>query len=140
MKKATTDIHYKLLPSPPRLAGLCIRDAIRRRATEIEMTAETSRGTVRIEGEQKDALLRIPLPIWRAVLQTFKTVAGLDPNESSRPQQGRARYEVDGKACDLTVVTTPSAAGESAVISITQAARTAALDDLGLNPGAVHLV
>lgn len=140
MTRATTDIHYKLLPSPPRLAGLCIREAIRRKATEIEMTAESSRGTVRIEGEHKDALLRIPLPIWRAVLQTFKTIAGLDPADAGRPQQGRARYELEGMPCDLTVVTTPASGSESAMISITRAARTAALDDLNLNPGAVELI
>lgn len=140
MVKRVTNIGLKLLPPPPRLAGLCIREAVRRQASEIDMTADSGGGTLRIEGEKKDALLRLPLPIWRAVLQTLKTVAGLDPDDCARPQNGRARFEIDGGPCDLIVVTTPSANGESAVISIVRAEHDAALDAVGLNPASVERV
>jgi type II secretory ATPase GspE/PulE/Tfp pilus assembly ATPase PilB-like protein len=138
--KRTTNAGYKLLPPPPRLAGLCIREAIRREATEIVMTSDSGGGTVRIEGEEKDFVLRLPLPIWHAVLQTLKAVAGLDPDDSGRPQNGRARYGIDGKPCDLIVVTATSPRGESAVISIVHAARIAALDAIGVNPASVESI
>src|SRR5579872_4889528 len=138
--KRTTNFGLKLLPPPPRLAGLCIREAIRRQATEIEMTADSGGGTLRIDGEKKDVLLRLPLPIWRAVLETLKAVAGLDPDDTRRPQSGRARYEIDGAPCDLIVATVVSERGESAAISIVHAARGAALDAIGLNTVSVEHV
>jgi len=127
----------RLVP-PPRLAGLCIREAVRRDATEIVMSCDSAGGTVRIENDDRDAVLRLPLPIWCAVLHTMKAVAGLDPEDHTRAQNGRVRYDIDGKPCDLIVVTAASDHGESAVISIVHAARIAALDALGFNPAAVE--
>ncbi len=136
----TTDVTFKLLPSPPRLAGLCIREAIRRESTRIEMSVDAAGGTVRISGHVKDAILRLPVPLWRAVLQTLKTIAGLDANEAPCPQIGRVRHEVDGRPWDLTVTTTPSDRGETATILISQPATHSTLEALGFAPDVVNRI
>lgn len=135
--RKTTSVGLKVLPSPPRLAGLCIREAIRREATRLEMSVDPAGGTVCIAGPAKDALLRLPVPIWRAVLQTIKTVAGLDAADEGRPQRGRVRYDVDGAPWDLSVATVPAPFGETATVRITHAVSRADLADLGFAPEVV---
>lgn len=131
------NIRESVLP-PPRLAGICVWEALRREATAMVMTSDQGGGTVRIESDEREVSFRLPLPIWRAMLQTLKAVAGLDPDDDKRSQNGRARYEIDGRPCDLIVVTTPSERGESAVITIAHAARVAGLDLLGINPASIE--
>ena len=68
----------------------------------------------------------------------MKIIAGLDIAERRKPQDGRARVTVAGRALDLRIATAPTAHGESVAIRLLEdAAQTVRLDTLGFS--ASHL-
>jgi len=67
------------------------------------------------------------------VVSRIKIMSGLDIADRLRPQDGRARVTVGGRALDLRVSTLPAAHGEKVVIRVLDGAATAlSLDALGL--------
>ena len=74
-----------------------------------------------------DGVLRQVLDLPRAagvpLVSRVKIISGLDIADRLRPQDGRARVVVNGKAVDLRISTLPAAHGEKVVIRFGQLAR-----------------
>src|SRR4029078_13482370 len=65
----------------------------------------------------------------------IKIVSGLDIADRLRPQDGRARVDVNGNLVDLRISTLPATHGEKVVIRILNTQSTLlSLDTLGLYP------
>jgi len=72
---------------------------------------------VRIDGilNQRDSFHIADMP---EMLSRIKIIAGLDIAEKRRPQDGRIRFPIDGRAVDIRVSIIPTDFGEKAVLRI----------------------
>jgi general secretion pathway protein E/type IV pilus assembly protein PilB len=115
-----------------RLVRFIIAEAIRRRASDIHLEPLERRFRVRyrIDG----VLLEVDAPPKRlqlAVISRVKIMANISIAEKRVPQDGRIRFETDGRTLDLRVSSLPTAHGESIVMRI--------LDQEGLKLGMPEL-
>lgn len=116
-----------------KLVNELVADALERRASDIhiEPYRDVLRFRLRIDG----VLVDIDAPsasLSRLITSRIKIMAGLDIAERRKPQDGRARIAVSGRALDLRIATAPTAHGESVAIRILEDSSTCVrLDDLG---------
>jgi type II secretory ATPase GspE/PulE/Tfp pilus assembly ATPase PilB-like protein/CheY-like chemotaxis protein len=118
-----------------RLVSRILADAIAARASDVHVEAEEDGVAVRC---RIDGVLRRTLVLPRAVagplVSRVKIMAKLDIADRLRPQDGRARVLVDGRAVDLRVSTLPSSHGEKVVVRVLdQRSTVLSLDALGLS-------
>lgn len=120
-----------------RLVSDIVAEAQERRASDIHI--EPFRDRLRLRFRIDGVLHDRPAPppgLARLVASRIKILAGLDIAERRRPQDGRARLTLGGRAIDLRVATAPTAHGESVVIRLLEDRDSEVkLDDLGLTPG-----
>ncbi len=118
-----------------------LKDAIARGASDLHVQAigTAVRIRVRLDGRLVDAK-DAPRAIHPAVVYRVKKLAGLDPAEHSRPQQGKFRFRVDGGSITLRASTLPTVIGEEIVIHL-QAPDTGPMDlgELGFSDDALSL-
>ena len=117
-----------------RLVNELISDALSRRASDvhIEPYRDVLRFRLRIDGVLVDTAAPAA-SMARLVASRIKIMAGLDIAERRKPQDGRARLAIAGRALDLRVATAPTAYGESLTIRLLEdSSATVNLDDLGL--------
>ena len=119
-----------------RLVSDIVAEAQERRASDIHI--EPFRDRLRLRFRIDGVLHDRPAPppgLARLVASRIKILAGLDIAERRRPQDGRARLSIGGRAIDLRVATAPTAHGESVVIRLLEDRDSEVkLDDLGLAP------
>lgn len=117
-----------------RLVSDIVAEAQERRASDIHI--EPFRDRLRLRFRIDGVLHDRPAPppgLARLVASRIKILAGLDIAERRRPQDGRARLTIGGRAIDLRVATAPTAHGESVVIRLLEDRDSEVkLDDLGL--------
>jgi len=116
---------------PLRAVNRIIREAIRRRASDIHLQpVEGGTGQVRL---RVDGVLQptetVPPELFRAVVGRFKIMAGMDVPEKMLPQDGRIVLQIDGEPYDLRVSCLPVMFGERVVARILS--RQAVRLDLG---------
>jgi general secretion pathway protein E len=120
-----------------RLVSDVLGEALKRRASDVHI--EPFRDRLRIRFRIDGVLQERPEPgvgLARLIASRIKIMAGLDIAERRRPQDGRARMSVGGKALDLRVATAPTAHGESLTIRLLEDRDVEVrLDDLGLADG-----
>lgn len=118
-----------------RLVNDLFADALKSRASDIHV--EPFRDRLRIRFRIDGVLHNRPSPkaaLTRLVTSRIKILASLDIAERRRPQDGRARVTIAGRALDLRVATAPTAHGESVTIRLLEDRDTQVkLDDLGLS-------
>lgn len=118
-----------------RLVNELFADALKSRASDIHI--EPFRDRLRIRFRIDGVLHERPSPkpgLARLVTSRVKILANLDIAERRRPQDGRARVTIAGRALDLRVATAPTAHGESVTIRLLEDRDTEVkLDDLGLS-------
>lgn len=118
-----------------RLVNELFADALKSRASDIHI--EPFRDRLRIRFRIDGVLHDRPSPkpgLARLITSRVKILASLDIAERRRPQDGRARVTIAGRALDLRVATTPTAHGESVTIRLLEDRDTQVkLDDLGLS-------
>ncbi len=114
-----------------RLTNLIIHDAIAVDTSDIHLEPDRSGGSVRF---RVDGLLRphmrMPLPALNRVISRIKIMSRLDIADRVRPQDGRCRVTVGGRAYDFRVSTVPMRSGEKAVIRILDPEGARRLQDL----------
>lgn len=119
-----------------RLVNDLFADALKSRASDIHI--EPFRDRLRVRFRIDGVLHERPSPkpgLARLVTSRVKILANLDIAERRRPQDGRARITIAGRALDLRVATAPTAHGESVTIRLLEDRDTdVKLDDLGLSP------
>ncbi len=117
-----------------KLVGVLLADGITARASDIHIESGEQAVTVRyrIDGVLRHAMT-IPRKAGAPLISRIKIVSGLDIADRLRPQDGRARVEVNGNPVDLRISTLPATHGEKVVIRILNTQSTMlALPSLGL--------
>ncbi|HEY7184962.1 MAG TPA: GspE/PulE family protein [Vicinamibacterales bacterium] len=112
-----------------------VRDAISNQATDLHIEPDEQGVAVRyridgvlVPGEP------IPSSHYVRLSAEMKTVAGLDPAESTIPQEGRTSPTIDGRRIDLVVTTMPTMHGEKIALRVLDKTRPVrALAELGLS-------
>ena len=134
------DMPIRLEPqSPPERKGFAeaarlLGDAIQRQASlwGLMITPQHGQVRLRVEGEVVDAGT-LDRPSAERVGAFVKRLAGLDPNEVRKPQEGRLRAAVAGHTYELRVKSAGSVRGEQVGVRIIDLATSQMhLDELGL--------
>lgn len=116
-----------------KLTDLVLHDAVKSGASDIHIEPGPQRGSVRfrIDGVMRRQM-QLPAAALNRVVSRIKVLSKLDIADRMRPQDGRARIEVDGKTYDLRVSTVPTRDAEKAVIRILRSDTAKGLQDCGL--------
>jgi type II secretory ATPase GspE/PulE/Tfp pilus assembly ATPase PilB-like protein/CheY-like chemotaxis protein len=117
-----------------KLVGVLLADGITSRASDIHIESGEQAVTVRyrIDGVLRHAMT-IPRKAGTPLISRIKIISGLDIADRLRPQDGRARIEVNGNPVDLRISTLPATHGEKVVIRILNTQSTMlSLPSLGL--------
>jgi type II secretory ATPase GspE/PulE/Tfp pilus assembly ATPase PilB-like protein/CheY-like chemotaxis protein len=117
-----------------KLVGVLLADGITSRASDIHIESGEQAVTVRyrIDGVLRHAMT-IPRKAGTPLISRIKIISGLDIADRLRPQDGRARVEVNGNPVDLRISTLPATHGEKVVIRILNTQSTMlSLESLGL--------
>ncbi len=118
-----------------RLVDMLLADGVSSRASDIHIEPTESGVVVRyrIDGVLRQ-VMRVPRNAGLPVISRVKIMSGLDIADRLRPQDGRARVQVNQEKIDLRVSTLPASLGEKVVIRILNAKATVlALEALGLH-------
>jgi type II secretory ATPase GspE/PulE/Tfp pilus assembly ATPase PilB-like protein/CheY-like chemotaxis protein len=118
-----------------KLVGVLLADGVTSRASDIHIESGEQAVTVRyrIDGVLRHAMT-IPRKAGVPLISRIKIVSGLDIADRLRPQDGRARVEVNGNPVDLRISTLPATHGEKVVIRILNTQSTMlSLESLGLH-------
>jgi len=118
-----------------KLVDYVVAEGITSRASDIHLEPEENGCAVRY---RIDGVLRQVMALPRAagipLVSRIKIISGLDIADRLRPQDGRARVVVNGKAVDLRVSTLPATHGEKVVIRILDGGTGGvSFDAMGLN-------
>ena len=115
-----------------KLTNVILRDAIREGASDIHIEPGSGGAVVRL---RVDGVLRhhmqIPLAALTRVISRIKILGELDIADRLRPQDGRARIQVDGKTNDLRISTVPTRGTEKCVIRVLSPEGNRRIDDIG---------
>lgn len=116
-----------------KLTNLILRDGIVAGASDIHIEPGRNMGAVRY---RVDGVLRkhmdLPMAPLNRVISRIKILSKLDIADRLRPQDGKARVQVQNKVYDLRVSTLPASGAEKAVLRILDSNRLFTLDDLVL--------
>jgi len=116
-----------------RLCNLMLLQAMRTKASDIHVQPVDGGGLVRM---RIDGLLhksaRLPQHVLARLVARVKAVAGLDPTDRLRPQDGRASAVSHQQRMDLRISTIPVVGGEKLVIRLLGGHAILRLDDLDL--------
>ncbi len=118
-----------------KLTNLIIRDAISQDASDIHIEPGRRLGSVRY---RVDGVLRkhmdLPISALNRVVSRVKILAKMDITDRLRPQDGKARVQVNNLAYDLRVSTLPAGGAEKCVIRILDSSTASTLEDLSVPP------
>jgi len=113
-----------------------LSDALKKGASDIHLEAQRDRLRVRyrIDGMLMGAV-DFPFSLLGPFVRRAKALAGLNPTETRKEQEGRLFARVDGEDVDLRVAVYPSVFGESVAIHcFSKEAGTMPLAELGMLP------
>ncbi len=114
-----------------KLTNLIIRDGIAQGASDIHIEPGRRLGSVRY---RVDGVLRkhmdLPMAALNRVISRIKVLSKLDIADRLRPQDGKARVQVRGRAYDLRVSTIPAGGAEKCVIRVLDSSASLSLEDL----------
>lgn len=114
-----------------KLTNLIIRDGIGQGASDIHIEPGRRVGSVRY---RVDGVLRkhmdLPMSALNRVISRIKVLSKLDIADRLRPQDGKARVQIRGRAYDLRVSTIPAGGAEKCVIRVLDSGASLSLDDL----------
>ncbi len=118
-----------------KLTNLIIRDAILQGASDVHIEPGRKLGTVRY---RVDGVLRkhmdLPMSALNRVISLVKILSRLDITDRLRPQDGKARVQVENGAYDLRVSTIPAIGAEKCVIRVLDSNSSTSLEDLNVPP------
>jgi type II secretory ATPase GspE/PulE/Tfp pilus assembly ATPase PilB-like protein/ActR/RegA family two-component response regulator len=121
-----------------RLTNLILGDAVRARASDIhlEPVGDGARVRFRVDGVLQP-YTRMSMAILNRVVSCIKIMGKMDIADRLRPQDGRARIEVDAQAIDLRLSTVPTRDSEKAVVRLLDPRNARRLEDLSLTTAAL---
>ena len=114
-----------------KLTNLIIRDAINQGASDIHIEPGRKLGAVRY---RVDGVLRkhmdLPMSALNRIISRIKVLGKLDIADRLRPQDGKARVQVQNRGYDLRISTIPAGGAEKCVIRVLDSSSSLSLDDL----------
>ena len=123
-----------------KVINLLIREAIRRRASDIhlEPLAGAVRVRYRIDGHLVEGY-RLPKAVQATVLTRLKIMSGLDITESRIPQDGRFKVRLGEREVDFRVSVLPLTQGGKVVLRLLdRSSISIGLEQLGLLPASIE--
>ncbi len=118
-----------------KLTNLILSDAVMQRVSDIHIEPGGAKGGVvrfRIDGVMRQHMV-LPAGALNRIVSRIKVLGKLDIADRMRPQDGRTRIQVAGKAYDLRISTVPTRDAEKAVIRILRPDTAKTLADVGLS-------
>ena len=116
-----------------KLTNLIIRDAITQGASDIHIEPGRKLGAVRY---RVDGVLRkhmdLPMAALNRIISRVKVLSKLDIADRLRPQDGKARVRVRGRAYDLRISTIPAGGAEKCVMRVLDSSAAVTLDELDI--------
>ncbi len=117
------------------LVNALLNDAVRSRASDIHLEAHDTDVAVRyrIDGRLL-AIARLPADRFKGISARLKVLAGINPSERRRPQDGRFSAGLGDDTFDIRFSSLPTIGGESLVLRLFRQSRDAfTIHDLGLS-------
>lgn len=120
-----------------RLVDLILTQAIKDRATDVHLEADTDVGRVRC---RIDGVLHmstsLPKKVYLAAVSRIKVMGGMDITNNRIPHDGGIGFALGSRKVDMRVSTMPGAYGESAVVRILEKPRfILSLEQMGFTGG-----
>lgn len=119
-----------------KLVNSVIQQGIKHSASDIhiEPGEKTVKIRYRIDGQLQE-IMRYPKHLHNALLARIKIISDMDITRKRLPQDGRKKFEYEGKKVDLRISTLPTIHGEKIVIRILDRDNfLLKLEDLGFSP------
>jgi type II secretory ATPase GspE/PulE/Tfp pilus assembly ATPase PilB-like protein/CheY-like chemotaxis protein len=116
-----------------KLTNLILHEAVRSGASDIHLEPGLDGGTVRfwVDGVMR-TIMKVPSTVLSRVVPRIKIMGKLDIADRLRPQDGRARLQVEGATLDLRISTVPTRDAEKAVIRLLDPRNARKLEQLGI--------
>jgi type IV pilus assembly protein PilB len=107
-----------------KVVNLLIAQALRDRASDIHMEPQDTQMRVRfrVDGALHD-VTTLPAEMGPAVVSRIKIMGGMNIVERRRPQDGQTSLEVDGRALDVRIASTPTIFGEKVTMRLLDKSR-----------------
>ena len=119
-----------------KLVNLILRQAVQERASDVHV--EPFEHGLQVRYRIDGILHPVPSPPLRlqsAIISRLKIMANLDIAERRKPQDGRIKTRISGRAIDIRVSTVPTLYGESVVLRLLdRSAMDYTLADIGMLP------
>ncbi len=125
-----------------RMINLIVKEALRRRASDIHIEPEIDgmRVRYRIDGILHD-ILNIPKENQNAVIVRIKIMSRLDITTNQVPQDGRFKLKIDNKEVDFRVSILPTTFGQKTVMRVLDKSKLAVgLNGLGFEDKALKTI
>jgi type IV pilus assembly protein PilB len=102
-----------------KVVNLLLAQALRDRASDIHMEPQDTQMRVRfrVDGALHD-ITTLPAEMGPAVISRIKIMGGMNIVERRRPQDGQTSLEVDGRALDVRIASTPTIFGEKVTMRL----------------------
>jgi type IV pilus assembly protein PilB len=102
-----------------QVVNLLIAQALRDRASDIHIEPQDSQLRVRFRVDGALHLVTtLPTEMAPALVSRLKIMAGMNIVERRRPQDGQTSLEIDGRALDIRVASTPTVFGEKVTLRL----------------------
>jgi len=126
LSKKDLEKDAKMLPII-KLVNMMIADAVKVRASDIHLEPKTGEVELRyrIDGVLRK-IMNLPTSLLSALVSRIKIISDLDIAERRKPQDGRAKIEINNREVDLRISVLPTFLGEKAVIRILDSAESGA--------------
>jgi type IV pilus assembly protein PilB len=107
-----------------QVIDLLIAQALRDRASDLHIETQDTQVRVRfrVDGALHD-ITQLPADMGPALVSRVKIMAGMNIVERRRPQDGQISLEIDGRALDIRVATTPTIFGEKVTMRLLDKSR-----------------
>jgi type II secretion system protein E len=119
-----------------KLVNLILRQAVHERASDVHI--EPFERGLQVRYRIDGILHPVPAPpqgLQAAIISRLKIMANLDIAERRKPQDGRIKTRISGRAIDIRVSTVPTLFGESVVLRLLdRSAMDYTLADIGMLP------
>ncbi|MEW6476244.1 MAG: GspE/PulE family protein [Actinomycetota bacterium] len=107
-----------------KVVNLLIAQALRDRASDLHLEPQDTQMRVRfrVDGALHD-VTTLPAEMGPAVVSRIKIMGGMNIVERRRPQDGQTSLEVDGRALDVRIASTPTVFGEKVTMRLLDKSR-----------------
>jgi len=107
-----------------KVVNLLIAQALRDRASDLHIEPQDTQMRIRfrVDGALHD-ITTLPAEMGPAVVSRIKIMGGMNIVERRRPQDGQTSLEVDGRALDIRIASTPTVFGEKVTMRLLDKSR-----------------